>query len=285
MRQTTLLVSITCIVFLAILAQAMHHSEPKGVLTVTFLDVGQGDTTLIESPTGTQVLIDGGRGSAVLAPLQKELGYFDRDIDIVIATHPDSDHIEGLISVLAQYTVHTIMLTENNSGTPTYNAFLHAVESEEADIIYARSGQTFSLGTGSQGSTTLTILYPYSDTSTFESNTASIVSQLRYGSSSYLFMADAPKEVEEQLLTHASITLQSTVLKAGHHGSRTSSEDAFIATVTPQYATISAGKDNSYGHPHQEVLDTLTKYHVQYRNTADIGSIHTISDGKGIWVP
>ena len=252
------------------------------MLTVSFLDVGQGDATFIESPSGTQVLIDGGADSRILGVLSGELGFFDRDIDMLVATHPDGDHIGGLIDVLIRYDVGTVLMTENVNDTPVYDAFIRAVEEERAAVLYARAGQVYDLGLGSAGSTTLTILFPDHDPTNMESNDSSIISRLTYGGTSYLFTGDAPQNIEEYLVEKNSTLLASCVLKVGHHGSRTSTSELFLRSVTPTHAIISAGKDNRYGHPHKEVTDLLMKYSITTKNTADFGSIVSESDGVAI---
>ena len=252
------------------------------LLRVTFLDVGQGDATFIESPSGTQVLLDGGRGGAVLRELGTVMGFSDRTIDMVVATHPDLDHIGGLIDVFERYEVTTVLMTENVADTPAYDALIESIESEGVDILYARKGQVFDLGVGSGGTTTLTILFPDRDPTNWESNTSSIIVRLVYGESEFFFSGDAPKEVEEYLVGTGAL-LQSDVLKVGHHGSKTSTAETFVSAVDPTYAVISAGKDNSYGHPHKEVTELLTRYGVTQKNTADEGSISFASDGERLW--
>lgn len=262
---------------------ARGQVQEEGLLEVTFLDVGQGDATFIQSPTGTQVLIDGGKGGRVLPALHAVMGFFDTDIDMVVATHPDMDHIGGLIDVLEKYSVRTILMTENMSDTPAFQMFLEKVKEEGAEVRYARRGQVYDLGFGAQGSTTLTILFPDHDPSGLESNMSSIVARLTYGESEYMLTGDSPKEIEEYLVSLGASTLQSDVLKVGHHGSRTSSAETFITATYPSYAIISAGKDNSYGHPHKEVTDLLTALGIEQKNTADEGRIRSLSDGSEIW--
>ncbi len=244
-----------------------------------YLDVGQGDATFFETPDGVQVLIDGGRDASVLRMLASEMSFFDRTIDIVIATHPDSDHIAGLIDVLKRYEVKTIVLTENESDTPTAAAFAAAVSTEGAQLIYARAGQEFQLG----ASTTLTILFPDRNPAGFESNASSIVSKVQYGDIGFMVTGDSPQSIEEYLVRKMGDELESEVLKAGHHGSKTSSSEEFIEAVAPQYAVISAGTDNSYGHPHQEVMDRLKSRHLKILETAKEGTITLISDGEKVW--
>lgn len=254
-----------------------------GLLRVTFLDVGQGDAALIESASGTQVLIDGGPDGSVLRQLGDTMGAFDRDIDMVVATHPDQDHIGGLVDVLDRYEVHTILMTENKSDAPVASAFLKRVETEGSTVIMARRGQIFDLGRGAEGSTTLAVLFPDRDPSGLESNTSSIVTKLSYGASDFLFTGDAPISIEEYLVALGGASLQSEVLKVGHHGSNTSSAETFVTAVHPTYAIISSGKDNRYGHPHKEVIDRLAEFAVTTKNTADVGSVFMVSDGNEIW--
>jgi len=275
---------LLCVVLLLTFAfDSFNTKNAKRILEVVYLDVGQGDATFIESPSGSQVLIDGGRDAAVLRGLTKTMGYFDRDIDLVIATHPDLDHIGGLIDVLKRYNVHTILTTENKSDTPGFELFVNAMRSEGATIIYARRGQVLDLGFGEEGSTTLKILFPDRDPSGLESNMASIITQLRYGDIEFMFTGDSPQAIEEYLVSIDGDALASEVLKAGHHGSRTSSASNFVESVHPTYAIISAGKDNKYGHPHKEVTDLFGELGIVTKNTAEVGSISLKSDGQSVW--
>lgn len=288
MHTVRILLRVSLVILCALLILSLYFRSfsvaGEKLLQVSFLDVGQGDATFIESPTGTQVLIDGGNGTSVLRSLDAVMDFGDRDIDMVIATHPDMDHIGGLIGVLERYTVHTILMTENMSDTPAFETFVQRVKEEGAEVRYARRGQVYDLGSGTQGSTTLTILFPDHDPSNLESNTSSIVAHLVYGESEYLFTGDSPQEIEEYLVSLDSTTvLASDVLKAGHHGSRTSSSPLFVRALHPQYAIFSSGKNNTYGHPHREVVDLFTSLGIIQKNTADEGSIFSESDGVQMW--
>ena len=281
---------IVCVAFFGYIVYRVTNEVPlglfkthDGLLHVSYLDVGQGDASFIESPSGMQVLIDGGRDTSVLTQLPKVMGYFDRTIDLIIATHPDMDHIGGLVHVLKRYDVKAVMMTDNVNDTPAYTAFLEAVKQESVPVLMARRGQTYDLGKGSEGSTTLAILFPDREMRDAESNTSSIVSRLSYGDADFLFTADSPQAIETYLVSLSDSVLQSEVLKVGHHGSRTSTAAAFAVAVRPAYAIISAGKDNPYGHPHKEVMDILKEYNVATKNTADLGSIFLVSNGSQIW--
>lgn len=270
-------ISIVALAIVAFVLSTQPQME-ENTLQVSYLDVGQGDATFIESPSGTQVLIDGGKNSLVLRGLSKAMGFFDRELDMIMITHPDLDHIGGLIDVLKKFEVETIVMTENEHDTPAVEVLREAIQKEDAKVIYARAGQQYDLG----GGVVLEILFPDIDPTYLESNTSSIIAELTYDESEFLFTGDSPKSIEEYLVSVAGTQLNTDVLKVGHHGSKTSTAETFVTAVSPALAIISAGKDNSYGHPHQEVLDTLGR--VPYKNTAEDGSVHLFSDGERIWI-
>lgn len=250
----------------------------SSTLRVVFFDVGQGDAIFIESPNGTQVLIDGGPNNSVLRRLGEEMSFFDRTIDIIVATHPDSDHISGLIDVLERYRVNTIIVTENSGESNIAKVFDTKKEEEGAEIITARRGMSIDLGDG----VVMEILFPDRDVRSFESNTASIVVRIVYGENEFLLTGDSPKAIEEYLADIDGKKLQSDVLKVGHHGSRTSTSKLFLGMVQPAVAIISAGKDNRYGHPHSDVIELLMEHKIEIKNTAEIGSIVFESNGNEI---
>jgi competence protein ComEC len=250
-------------------------------LTVAFLDIGQGDAAFIQAPNGVQVLIDGGPGRAVLKQLGEIMPFYDRSIDIIVATHPDLDHIGGLLAVLENYEVGYIVEPGATSDTAAYAEFsrLAALE-ERAQSIIARRGQILDLGEG----VILEILFPDRDASGLEPNTASIVAMLSYGQTSFLFMGDAPDAIEKYLAMLDGTGLNIDVLKVGHHGSDTSTTDVLLGLASPRYAIISAGRDNRYGHPHREVLDALTRFGVEILRTDLSGTITITSDGRNLAV-
>lgn len=247
-------------------------------LCVAFLDVGQGDAIFIQSPSGVQMLIDTGRDQSVLRGLGDVMSFSDRDIDYVLVTHPDADHIGGLSEVLDRFEVKEVIRTENESDSGLWRASESKIEAEGAGVLMARRGQTVDLGSGVH----VEILFPDTDPTEFESNTASIVVRLVYGDTAFMLTGDSPKSIEEYLVLVEGEHLQSDVLKAGHHGSRTSTSELFLAEVDPDFAVISAGKDNSYGHPHVEVTDALFNYGVETFSTAEIGHVVFWSDGKTV---
>ncbi|HEY0948358.1 MAG TPA: ComEC/Rec2 family competence protein [Candidatus Paceibacterota bacterium] len=249
-------------------------------LTVAFLDVGQGDAIYIESPTGVDLLIDGGKDRSAVRELPKIMGPLDRKIDIVLATHPDADHIGGLPEVLSRYRAGTI-LESGKAGDSSQADRLTASIRREAGAVYgiAKQGMRIHLGDGAYAD----VLFPEGNASQLrETNDASVVLRLVYGDSEFMLTGDAPSWVEGRLAQKYGTGLRSDVLKAGHHGSRTSSSDAFLAAVMPQTVVVSAGKDNPYGHPHPEVLESVREIGASVVSTAESGTIVFRSDGKSV---
>lgn len=246
-------------------------------LTVAFLDVGQGDAIFIRSPTGKQVLIDGGPNREVLRELGEVMPWNDKSIDVVIATHPDADHISGLVDVLQRYDVDLIVEPGVKHDTPQTESMLASVASEGAQEMIARRGQSIDLGDGVR----LDILFPDRDVSNVETNTASIVARLVYGETAFMLTGDSPDEIEQYLVRLGS-DLRSDVLKAGHHGSKTSSSQKFIDAVSPQYVVYSRGCDNTYGHPNPDVVARFTRAGAQAFDTCEDGRVVFISDGSSV---
>jgi competence protein ComEC len=282
--KTRLALLIVLLIILGISSWTLVR-ESNGKLTVAFLNIGQGDSIFIESPTGNQMLIDGGPGRGVLRELSKVMPFYDRTIDIVMESHPDADHIGGLPDVLERYKVAIFMEPGVRSDTAIDKETEKDVVDEKSKFIEARRGMRIELGGGAR----LEILYPTLDPRGMETNTASIVARLVYGESEFLLTGDSPISIENYLISlqdahGGDLNLQSDVLKAGHHGSRTSTAPEYVAAVKPKYAVISAGKDNKYGHPHKEVLDTLEKAGVQVLRTDQDGRIVFESDGVNLRV-
>ncbi|MFN3188311.1 MAG: ComEC/Rec2 family competence protein [Candidatus Paceibacteria bacterium] len=254
--------------------------QPSPYLVVHFLDVGQGDAIFIETPDRVQVLIDGGPDGSVIRELGEVMSPFDKTIDLVIATHNDKDHIGGLIDVLARYQVSAIMRTNNQHDTSVVQQFTKQVEAEQAVLISPEAGQRYIVG----ASTTLTVFSPVGDVSDHESNASSVVVKLDYGGTSFFLTGDAPIGIEEYLAKAYPAELSSTVLKLGHHGSRTSSSAVFLASVLPAYSVVSASAGNSYGHPHAEVVENVKSVDSTLLSTAEMGRISFYSDGERVWV-
>lgn len=257
---------------------AIFAEERGGLLTVAFLDVGQGDAIFIEAPNGNQMLIDGGPGRAVFAPLGEMMPFYDHSIDVVIATHPDADHIGGIPEVLRRYDVNFFLDPGVPSDTGTYAALLSALEESAAEYIITRRGMRLALG----GGAVLEILFPDRDMAGADTNDASIVAKLVYGDTSFLLTGDSPQKIEKYLVSIDGKNLDVDVLKAGHHGSKTSTSEGLLGFSSPATAIISAGAGNRYGHPHEEVLARLREFGVKILRTDEEGTIVMKSDGETI---
>ncbi len=250
----------------------------KGELAVAFLDVGQGDAIFITAPTGRQMLVDGGPGASVLRELGKVMPFYDRSIDVVLATHADQDHIGGLVEVLKRFDVDLFVRTNTTSTSAVYLELEDLVREKNIKEEIIMVPEIISLGAGAE----FGILFPTQNTAGWETNDASIVGKLIYGQNSFLLTGDSPQKIEKYLVGKYGNILDSDVLKAGHHGSKTSSAELFIGTVSPLYTVISAGLNNRYGHPSPEVLDLLAKFQEKVLETLGNGMIIFKTDGQTI---
>lgn len=271
-------VLVLTIVVLCI-GHALVREARAGMLTVSFLDVGQGDAVFISAPSGRQLLIDGGKNRAVIRQLSRVMPWYDRSIDVVLATHPDADHIGGLPDVFARYDVDLVVHSsvQDAEGADAM-AFDAAVADEGVESIVAERGQTIDLGGGAY----LEVLFPDRAVPLIETNTGSVIVRVVYGETSFMLTGDSPKSIEEYLVRLDADLLEADVLKVGHHGSRTSSSLAFVGFVAPEYAVYSRGCDNSYGHPHDEVKETFAKLSILTLDTCEEGTITFVSDGKTV---
>ncbi len=251
-------------------------------LEVTFFDVGQGDAIFIETPERYQILIDGGPNDKVLEKLGKEMPFFDRTIDLVILSHPEKDHMAGLLEVLETYKVENILWTGVVRDTAEYQEWQKLIGKEGARIFIAQAGQLIRLSESGTDKY-MEVLYPFDNLEgkvLKDSNDASIVARLVFGQNSFLFTGDVTQSVEKILLNRVKQQLNADVLKVGHHGSKTSTASKFVKAVSPEIAVISLSKENTYGHPHQEVLDNLAG--VEILRTDSEGDIKIKSDGVSL---
>jgi len=257
---------------------AVSWEDRSGLLTIAFLDVGQGDAIFIESPTGTQLMIDGGPGGVVLRELSKVMPFYDRSIDMLVVSNPDKDHMAGFLDVLRSFKVAAVVEPGTVGASSDYKALLVETEREKATHVIAQRGQRFGLG----GGVYFEVLFPDRDVSGLDTNDGSIVGKLVYGNTAFLFPGDAPSAIEEYLAHIDKEHLDVDVLKVGHHGSKTSTSEALLGFASPAFAVISAGRDNRYGHPHAEVLDRLKQFEVETLGTYERGTIVMESDGETV---
>lgn len=246
-------------------------------LQVYFLDVGQGDSIFIKSPIGKTMLVDAGPQNNVLKPLSKRFLFRKKHIDVLLASHPDADHVGGFAPVIQNYSADVFVESAYIKDNQILAQVETLVNDKVKNHVIATEGTIIDLG----GGVTFKILAPNDDELSGDSNNASIVGKLIYGNNSFLLTGDASISNEIRLVKDYSGAgeLKADVLKLGHHGSRTSSAIEFLQNVNPQIAIISAGKNNRYGHPHPEVLNRLKNLNIPYLSTAIDGTICLQSDG------
>jgi competence protein ComEC len=277
-RQESAWVLLACVsVLLGLLAVFLPQPSDK----VVSLDVGQGDSTLFQHGL-QQVLVDGGQGPAVLQRLSEELPWFDNRVDVVVVTHPQRDHMEGLLYVLQRYDVGLVILPQAAYGSSLQHEWLQMLIDRHQPYRFAWQGQHLSLGELS-----LNILAPFDtqewrDAETKEVNNASVSIQALFGSRKFVLYGDGEKWLEDQLIAHTPAhRLQADVLKAGHHGSKTSSSQEILDAVRPHIVAISVGAKNKYGHPSKEVIQRLQADHITSVRTDLNGSLRFLrQDGQ-----
>ena len=264
-------------------ALALLKSAPKD-LRVTVLDVGQGDAIFVEFPSGSRWLIDGGPDEGVVSQIDRLIAISDRRLTGVILTHPHADHVTGLIHILRRYKVEKALLPSATHTTSEYLTFLKELRAQNIQTTPVNHPFVWS---GSEGQTSWRweFFYPERDFTepVQDLNAVSVVSRLTFGEQSFLFMGDAPVEVEKLLMAEGR-NLRAAVLKVGHHGSASSTSDDFLGAVRPPYAVISAGASNPFGHPAPATLKRLQAFGARTYRTDKHGWIQFKTDGVGLTV-
>lgn len=252
-------------------------------LRVNFLDVGQGDCIFIKTPDKQKIIIDGGPDYNLAAEkIAKEIPFWDREIDLMILTHPEKDHFAGLFKILKLYKVKNIVWTGDIKDTPEFKDFQAAVlkEQTEGAKIYELDAHDKIL----MGQTQMDILFPFSVIKTAgkeSKNESCLVGRLIFDKNEFLFTADIGT-AEENKIIKENENIQSDVLKVAHHGSKYGSSAEFLTTISPKAAVIQVGKNNTYGHPAPETLARLAALEIKvYRNDLN-GGVEIISDGKNL---
>ncbi len=278
------------LLFANIIAWGVVHEMTRPMsMEVIFFDVGQGDATLIKTPEGHRIIIDGGPDSSILEKLSAEIPFWEREIDLIVLTHPHADHMNGLIDILERYEVRSVLWTGVSDEGASFAKWKEVISG--TDILIARAGQRV------RGDTfRLDILYPFvslEGEAVGDLNTTSIVARLVSADGSYFFTGDAYASNERELIEAESrcikdgsisavcrvMVLDSDVLKVGHHGSKTSTSREFLEAVAPSIAVISSGGNNRYGHPHPETLEALADYGIRILRTDTDGDVKVVPGG------
>ncbi len=277
--------SATTLLTVALVAAALAWLAllqlPDGNLHVAFLDVGQGDAILITTPRGRQILVDGGPSpTAITSALGRKIPFWDRSLDLLVMSHPDADHITGLVEVLERYRVGGWLDNGRPDDDPVYLQCQSLLQDIPRHVV--RAGDLLDLGDG----IVLEVLHPPPALMTgteADSNNNSVVLRLTWGPIAFLLTGDIEAEAEEVLL-RSGRPLAATVLKVAHHGSGGSSTAEFLTAVHPTYAVISVGADNPFGHPNRDVLGRLARLGATVLRTDEQGTVEFITDGRQLWV-
>ena len=265
-------------IFLSILIiiSLLIGCDKKSLLSIHMIDVGQGDSILVQTPTNKNILIDGGDEDSeniIISYLrQKRI----KTIDIIIATHPDSDHIGSLDNIIKKFNVNSIYMPEQSTDSEAYQNLINSCTDKNLSIQHLYKNDVLNI----DNNINIYVLSPSYIQE--ESNLNSIVFKLTFNDNSFLFMGDAEEENEKEIL-HSFRLNNINFIKIGHHGSNSSSSLEFIKKISPDIAAISCGYKNQYGHPHREVINNLKQNHVSIYRTDRIGDIVFYSDGEIIF--
>jgi len=269
--------TFTLLSSLAILVWSGALLSPDGNLHVVFCDVGEGDGIFILTPAGHKILIDGGPlPSRFLECVGKRLPFWERTVDLIILTHPDTDHLTGLVPVVERYEVKAVLESGLKGDSEAWKRWEELLEARKIPRYEARKGTIIRLSDG----VLIQIVHPESIASCPNDNACSVVARLTYGKASFLFTGDIDSDVEAELVREG-VELSSAVLKVSHHGAGNATSQAFLEAVKPMIAVISVGKDNPFNHPAKAVLDRLRG--VKVLRTDLCGTVEIVSDGRVLW--
>jgi competence protein ComEC len=259
----------------AFVMQQYRLAHP-GEFRAHFLDVGQGDSALLVTPSGRQVLIDGGPDLSALRGVARHMPLLDRSIDLLVLSHAHLDHLAAFPEILRRYRVGAILMTGTDTSLPRYAELLTLVKQQNIPIFFADPQRDIDLGDGVM----LDVLWPppvLTGRKMKDENDASVVLRASYGSGSILFTGDAGEDPEHAMLA-AGVDVKAGILKVGHHGSKHSTSTGFLLAVNPTLAVISSGSGNTYGHPHPVILQRLRHFGVPVRITQEEGDISVAWD-------
>jgi competence protein ComEC len=288
-KKKLLLISILIIAGLGLIfvVQALRFGKlgsfGSGKLRIIFCDVGQGDGMLIITPSGKEAVVDGGPGNSILSCLSNNMPFWDRNVEFMISTHPQADHMEGLIAILQNYQVKNILTTgiENNS-TQFFGVWKKEIATEGAKIIAPNIGDEIILDSAAGNVVSFTVLWPgqsqinqWKVKPAGDLNDTAIIMRLNYGDFCVYLTADSPKEILERV-----VDKNCPVLKVAHHGSKTGTSEPVLDKIAPQLAVIQVGKNNRYGHPKKEVIDMLDGRKIKTLRNDINGMVKVDTDGK-----
>jgi len=257
--------------------QSASVTPSEDTLRVSYIDVGQGDSILIQYPNGKVMLIDAAKKKDVGAVVDYLNSRNIKTIDYLIATHPHEDHIGGMETVIDTFNIGKVYMPRKEHDTKTFLNMLEAIERKNLKISTAKAGVEID-GTGD----CRTYIISPAGNDYEEINDYSAVVRIEYGGTSFLFMGDAEELIEKEIMAALPQELSADVLKVGHHGSNTSSSEAFLKAAAPAYAVVSVGKDNEYGHPTKKILKRFGDLNIKLYRTDNDGNVMAVSDGVNV---
>ena len=269
------------VVIIVILLSIYFIQKPDKNLHIYFLNVGQGDSIYVRTMYDYDILIDGGPDKSILSELDQVMPFWDRNIDLLILTHPHSDHLFGLIEILKRYNVNKIIMSDAIHTSNEYLEWLETIKEKNIQLEIIDSAKSQEI----DRQTKLEFFWPkesYKDKKVNDLNETSIVTKLVFDKFSVLFTGDIDQDVENKSINQ-SANLESNILKIPHHGSKTSLSENFLDKVNPEIAIISAGEKNKFGHPAELTLEKLNKLKIKIYRTDINGRIEVISNGQFFW--
>ncbi len=268
----------------------------SGIMQVVFLDVGQGDSILIITPNRNQLLVDTSENEIVIRKISKHLHFFDKTIDLLITTHPDADHIGGVPALLKKYVFAQYGYFFDSPGSPLNDQIDKLIEKKRIQKTNLKAGDEIILD--QEFGIKAKVFWPDPDAEIEDKNDQSIVMKISYDQIDFMLTGDAGILIEEKIITalyknvpnvgDQDANLESEILKLGHHGSKTSTSAEFLERVSPNFVVISAGEDNKFGHPHQEVIDRINSYSERFKPITILETkkkpVIFKTDGQILWV-
>jgi len=276
-KKTILILTVFILSLCLLIFLFYRTSGSSQELEIIFFDVGQGDSIFIQTPTNQQILIDGGPDTSVVSKIGEQLEFYDHHLDLVVLTHPHTDHIMGLIEVLKRYEVDYVMYNDLEVDYDYYQEWESIIDEKNIQILDPVGYSQMSFG-----EVNFKVIYPFEkiDFEPDDLNDTSIVLRLEYQDFTALFTGDATTEVEEEIIQHGD-DIKIDVLKVGHHGSKYSSSFDWLETVDPKYAVIQSGEGNKFNHPHKLTINKLTGLGIEILRNDELGDIiMQISNGE-----